>query len=178
MFFKSLSLVLGAVIFCALTASAQDKFDFRTHPYFKHLIGEWKLEAEVTRANGDREKFTQLSKTEVAEANVLTTEGAYEGRDLSVRFKWMFTHTASGKLEAVLQPDLDKPDLQRFEVKVSEDCLSLEITRALKNQQKMTVVDAFKDGDYDLRELTRTITDSEGAVLSTTTALSKRVKKP
>src|SRR5690242_1908056 len=63
------------LLLLAGTASAQQKIEFKDHPFFKRLIGEWSSEGERKYADGNLVKVTETWKTELSGENAVTMEG-------------------------------------------------------------------------------------------------------
>jgi hypothetical protein len=169
-------ILLAAVLLVSGAASAQQKIDLKTHPFFKQLIGEWSAEGERKYADGNVTKVTQESKTELYGDNAVTTEGKRERSEQVTNFKWMFVSTDAGTIEATYHRDASNPDGQRFEVQAAEDGSRIEMTALGDNNAKTVTVEAFKEGDHDTIETTTTRTDANGAVVYTSVMVEKRKK--
>ena len=101
--------VIGVLLLLTSALSAQEKFDFKTHPFFKHLIGEWSSEGERKYADGRVVKVKMEWKTEAVE-NSLVMEGTRERDGQTNHFKWTFTHADSGLIEATYQQEVSNPN--------------------------------------------------------------------
>jgi hypothetical protein len=168
--------LLVAFLLISGAASAQQKIDLKTHPFFKQLIGEWTAEGERKSADGSVTKVTQESKIELYGDNAVLTEGKRERNGQVTNFKWMFVSTDAGTIEATYHRDASNPDGQRFEVQAAEDGSRLEMTALGDNNAKTVTVEAFKDGDHDTIETTTTRTDANGAVVYSSVMVGKRKK--
>lgn len=157
-------------------AHAQDKAALKDHPYFKKLIGEWVSEAERKYADGNLVKIKQSYKVEALNDDTLTSEGTSERNGQTTQYRWTFTRTPSGLVEATYQRDTSKPDTQRYEVQVAEDGSHVEMTALLDSNARATILDSFKEGDPDTIESTLSRTDANGNAIYTATAVAKRKK--
>jgi hypothetical protein len=169
-------ILLAVILLISGAASAQQKVDLKTHPFFKHLVGEWSAEGERKYADGNVTKVTQESKTEIYGDNAVLTEGKRERSGQVTNFKWMFVSTDAGTIEATYHRDASNPDGQRFEVQAAEDGSRIEMTALGDNNAKTVTVEAFKDGDHDTIETTITRTDSNGTVVYSSVMVGKRKK--
>lgn len=157
------------------TASAQQKIDFKQHPFFKRLLGEWTAEGERKYPDGRVTKVTEESKTELLGDNAVVTEGTRTRDGQVSHFKWTFTATDAGLIEAAYQRDTGQ-DSQRYEVQAAEDGSHIEMTALGDNNSKSTYAQAFKEGDSDTLETTNSRTDPNGNALYTATMVAKRKK--
>lgn len=168
--------LLAAMMLLAGAASAQQTFDFKTHPYFKNLQGDWTSEGQGGSTGGKVERYKVQWKGEASDANTFTIEGAVEAEGKTTHYKKTITRSASGAFEAVIQPDTSKPATQRYTVQLSPDGTRMEMTLLLANKAKQVIVDAFKAGGHDELEYKLKITDATGAVTYSSASASKRVK--
>jgi len=168
-------LCLGAGI-----ARAEDKFDFKTHFFLKHLIGEWTTEGELKGADGNIVKIKEEWKAEVLGENTFTIEGKREINDNSQNYKWTITHNpATGLFEAAHRASDDNGDTQRFEISFSEAEMKMEMTAFLGGgNSKVVLVDTFPEKGRDTFESKVTLTDESGAVTLSGPLKNTRVKKP
>jgi len=166
------SLVFGALLLAG-AASAQQKADFKNHPFFNRLVGEWTSEGEE-KGKGTTVKFKQEWKGQVPGDNTFTIEGTREIAGLATHYKWTFKRTDSGPIEASLQPDIKKPPSMRYEVKVADDGSRMEMTALLPSKVKVAIVESFKDGGHDVLEVTVTTSDASGTRVYSSTAVSRR----
>lgn len=167
-------LCLGAGI-----ARADDKFDFKTHFFFRHLIGEWTTEGELKGTDGNVVKLKEEWKAEALGENTLTIEGKRELNENSQNYKWTITHNpTTGLFEAAHRASDDNSDTQRFEINLSETEMKMEMTAFLGGgNSKIVVVDTFPEKGRDTFEGKVTLTDDSGAVTLSGTLKSTRVKK-
>lgn len=170
--------MMGGLMLLAGAASAQQKFDFKNHPFFKHLIGEWTMEGELKGVEGEVLKFKREEKAEFSDENTFTIEGKHEMNNISTHYKWTITRKDSGVFDAVWQPRLNKVDATHYEAKVTEDGSRAEFTALGPNGEKLVIVETFKEGDHDTLEVKDTMVDRSGATVITGTNVFKRVKKP
>lgn len=175
--FLPASIVLGMMLLVS-AASAQQKFDFKNHPFFKQLIGEWTMEGELKSAEGEVLKFKREEKAEVTGEDIFTIEGKREMNKVITHYKWTITRKDTGVFEAVFQPRLNKVDATRYEARVMEDGSRAEFEALGPSKEKMVFVETFKDGDHDTLEVKDTMMDRSGAVVISGTNFFKRVKKP
>lgn len=167
--------LLVALLLLTSALSAQEKFDFKTHPFFKHLIGEWSSEGERKYADGRVQKVKMEWKTEV-EGDALIMEGTRDRDGQTNHFKWTFTHADSGLIEATYQQEVSNPNSQHYEVQAPEDGSQMTMTALLDNNAKVEMTDAFKPDDRDMIESKVTRTDASGATIYTGTSTAKRKK--
>src|SRR4051812_39125992 len=83
--------VMILAMLLAATASAQQKIEFKDHPFFKRLIGEWSSEGERKYADGNLVKVTETWKTELSGENAITMEGTRDRAGQVTHYKWTFT---------------------------------------------------------------------------------------
>jgi hypothetical protein len=169
--------LLAAMMLLTGAASAQQTFDFKTHPYFKNLQGDWTSEGQGGGTGGKVERYKVQWKGEALDANTFIIEGAVEAEGKTTHYKKTITRSASGACEAVIQPDTSKPATQRYAVQLSPDGTRMEMTLLLGDKAKQVIVDAFKGGGHDEVEYKLKITDATGAVTYSSMSASKRVKK-
>ena len=175
-FCGSLCWVLSVMLLMSGVASAQQKVDFKTHPFFKRLIGEWSTEGQRTYSDGRVTKITEESKAEMFGDNAVSMEGTRTRDGQVSHFKWTFACTDAGVIEATYQRDTGNADTQRYEVQATEDGSRIEMTVLGDNGSKSVITYAFKEGDADTLESTSTRTDANGAAQYNGTAVAKRKK--
>jgi hypothetical protein len=169
-------LVMMVAMLLAGAASAQQKIEFKDHPFFKRLIGEWKSEGERKYADGNLVKVTEEWKTEMSGENAVTMEGTRDRAGQITHYKWTFTIPDAGLIVAEYQRDIGNATTQRYEVQAAEDGSRIEMTALGDNSSKSTITHAFKEGDSDTLESTMTRTDANGATLYSGTAVAKKKK--
>jgi hypothetical protein len=167
-------LCLGAGI-----ARADDKFDFKAHFFFKHLIGEWTTEGELKGADGNVVKLREEWKAEVLGENTFTIEGKRELNGNAQNYKWTITHNpATGLFEAAHRASDENADTQRFEINFSEAEMKMEMTALLgSGNSRVVLVDTFPEKDRDTFEGKVTLTDDSGAITLSGTLKNTRVKQ-
>src|SRR6478752_7232458 len=106
-------MVMMVAMLLAGTASAQQKIEFKDHPFFKRLIGEWSSEGERKYADGNLVKVTEAWKTELLGENAVVSEGTRDRNGQVSHYKWTFTVTDAGLIEAAYQRDISNADTQR-----------------------------------------------------------------
>jgi hypothetical protein len=168
--------LLGILLFLTGTASAQQKIEFKDHPFFKRLIGEWSSEGERKYADGNLVKITEEWKTELSGENAITMEGTRDRAGQITHYKWTFTVPDAGIIVAEYQRDIGNAATQRYEVQAAEDGSRIEMTALGDNSSKSTITHAFKEGDPDTLESTMTRTNANGATLYSGTAVAKKKK--
>jgi hypothetical protein len=174
----SLGRLLGVLLLLLTSAaSAQQKIDFKDHPFFKRLVGEWSSEGERKYADGNLVKVTETWTAELLGENAVSMEGTRDRGGQVSHYKWTFTVTDAGLIEASYQRDIGNADTQRYEVQAAEDGSRIEMTALGDNSSKSTITHAFKEGDPDTLESTMTRTDANGATLYSGTAVAKKKKK-
>lgn len=165
---------------CAGGALAEDKFDFKTHFFLKHLLGEWTTEGELKGKEGNVVRIKEDWKAEALGENTFAIEGKREINENSQTFKWTITHNPGTNLfEATHHSGDDNPDTQRFEIQFSEAEMKMEMTALLGGgDSKVVIVDTFRGKERDSFEGRVTLTDESGAVTLSGTLKSMRIKKP
>src|SRR3954468_19646772 len=153
---------LAALLLISSVVSAQQKLDFKEHPFFKHLIGAWTSEGERKYTDGNIVKVTEEWKGELLGDNAFTMEGTRDRGGQISHFKWTFTVTDTGLIDAAYQRDAGNADSQRYEVQAAEDGSRIEMTALGDNNSKSTITHAFKEGSHDTLESTMTRTDANG----------------
>src|SRR5436190_11591313 len=98
--------VLMIVLLLTGAASAQQKIEFKDHPFFKRLIGEWSSEGERKYADGNLVKVTETWKTELSGENAVTMEGTRDRAGQITHYKWTFTVPDAGLIVAEYQRDV------------------------------------------------------------------------
>jgi hypothetical protein len=158
---------------------AEDKFDFRTHFYFKHMPGEWVTEGEFKGADGNVIKLKEEWKAEVLGDNTLVIEGRRQLNDDSQNYKWTITHNPdTGLFEAAYRISDDNPETLRFEINLSEAEMKMEMTGFLgSGNGKAVIVDTFSGNDRDTFKGEVTLTDDSGVTTLSGTLKSTRTKK-
>jgi hypothetical protein len=169
-------LLIGAMLLPAAPGWAQQKIDFKTHPFFKRFIGEWSSEGQRKYADGNLVTVKEESKVELLGDNAVTMEGTRDRAGQVTHFKWTFACTDAGVIEATYQRDTGNPDTQRYEVQAAEDGSQIEMTSLGDNGSKLVVTHAFKEGDPDTIESTMNRTDGNGATQYSGTAVAKKKK--
>ncbi len=160
-------------------AGADDKFDFKSHFFFKHLIGEWTTEGVLKGADGDVIKLKEEWKAELLGEDTFVIEGKRSLNDSSENYKWTITRNpTTGLFEAAHRASDNNPDTQRFEINFSEAEMKMEWSGFLgSGNAKAILVDTFPDKDRDTFEGKVTLTDDSGATTLSGTLKSTRVKK-
>jgi hypothetical protein len=168
--------VLVTLLLLTSTVSAQQKIDLKTHPFFKHLIGEWTSEGERKYGDGNIVKVKEEWKAEMLGDNALTMEGTRDRGGQITQFKWTFTATDAGLIDAAYQRNAGNADSQRYEVQAAEDGSRIEMTALGDNNSKSTTSYAFKEGDHDTLESSFMRTDGSGITQYSGTAVAKKKK--
>ncbi len=120
---------MGLWLLALAGAGAEEKFDFKTHGFFKHLLGEWTTEGEMKGTEGNVVRLKEEWNAEVVGENTLTITGKRELNDDKQSYKWTITRDpATGLLEASHRGSEDNPDTQRFEISVSEAEMKMEMS--------------------------------------------------
>lgn len=172
--------LLALLCLAAAIARADGKFEFKTHFFLKHLIGEWTTEGELKGADGNIVRLREEWKAEVLGENTFTMEGRRELGDNSQNYKWTITRNpVTGLFEAEHRASDGSSDAQRFEINFSEPEMKMEMTAILGGgNSRIVLVDTFPEKDRDTFESKVTLTDESSAVTLSGTLKSKRGKKP
>ncbi len=168
--------LLASCFIFAAWANGEEKTDFKNHPFFKYMIGEWTGEGELKDAHDALVKFKMEWKADVEGENTFVVEGNREINGNAQTYKWTIIHNpTTGAYEATHK----SPDSEavRFEVLVPEGEMRIEMTMLGNAESKMTVIDSFPDKDFNTLETKVTIVDDSGATTLSGTILQKRVKK-
>lgn len=154
------------------------EFDFKTHFYFKHLIGSWTTEGELKGADGNVIKLKEEWKAGAAGENSFIIEGKRELNGNAQNYKWTITRDpATGRFEAALRSDDNNPDTLRFEINFSGEEMKMEMTALTGGgNSKIVLLDTFPEKDRDAFETKVTFTDEKDAVTLSGTLKNTRVK--
>ncbi len=171
--------LLALLFLVTAPARAEDKFDFKTHFFFKHLIGEWITEGELKGTDGNVVKLKEEWKAEALGDDTFVIEGTRELNGQPENYKWTVTRNAStGLFEAAHRASDNNPDTQRFEINFSEAEMKMEWTGFLGGgDSKAVLVDTFAGTDRDAFESDVKLTNESGATTLSGILKSKRVKK-
>lgn len=171
--------LLGLLCLVSGITQAEDKFDFKTHFFLKHYIGEWTTEGELKGADGNVVKLKQEWKAEVLAENTFTIEGRRELNDNVQTYKWTITRNPSTGLFEATHRASDDADSQRFEINFSEAEMKMEMTAILGGgNSRIVIVDTFPEKGRDTFEGKVTLTDEGGAVTLSGTLKNTRARKP
>jgi hypothetical protein len=166
--------LLAVLCLSAGFASAQESFDFASHPFFKHLLGDWTTEGDVTFSDGHVVHSFQQWKAELPSPDVCRITGTHEWAGHTIHYQWTIRRMDSGNFEQILQPDLANPDTQRFEARVLDDATGVEMTAETKDHQKFKTIQSFTDKDHDQMEVKTEFADSDGTVIYKGQSVAKR----
>jgi hypothetical protein len=168
--------LVGAMLLVCGAASAQQKIELKEHPFFKRLIGEWASEGERTYGDGNVVVVKEEWKTELLGENAVVSEGRRDRGGQASQFRYTFSVTDAGNIEAAYQRDIGNENTTRYEVQAAEEGSRIEMTALGDNGAKSTITYAFKEGDADTLESTMSRTDGNGATVYSGTAVGKRKK--
>jgi hypothetical protein len=171
---RRICLLLGALVLMTGGASAQQKIDLKEHPFFKRLLGEWSSEGERKYGDGNLVTVKEDWKTEMLGENAVVSEGRRDRGGQVSQFRYTFSVTDAGNIEAAYQRDIGNENTTRYEVQAAEDGSRIEMTALGDNGAKSTVTYAFKEGDPDTLEITVGRTDGNGATVYSGTAVGRR----
>jgi hypothetical protein len=136
--------LVGAMLLVCGAASAQQKIELKEHPFFKRLIGEWASEGERTYGDGNVVVVKEEWKTELLGENAVVSEGRRDRGGQASRFRYTFSVTDAGNIEAAYQRDIGNENTTRYEVQAAEDGSRIEMTALGDNGAKSTITYAFK----------------------------------
>jgi hypothetical protein len=170
-----------AVLLCLVAgcAGADEKFDFKSHFFLKHLVGEWTTEGDLKGADGNIVKLKEEWKAEVVGEDTFVIEGKRQLNDSSENYKWTITRNpTTGLFEAAHRASENSPDTQRFEINFSEAEMKMEWNGFLgSGNARAILIDTFPEKDRDTFEGQVTLTDDSGATTLSGTLKNIRVKK-
>lgn len=172
-------LLLALLSLFAGTATAQEHPKFKDHVFFKHMTGAWTCEGDLKGTDGTTLKLKEEWKGEFLGANTLLIEGQDNTSGGSQAFKWTFIfNPESGAIEATHQAGAKDGDTERYEVLVSQDGLSVEMTGLVgSGDSKIVAVLSMSKDDHDTIRDKLTVTDKTGATVFSGELVNKRVKK-
>lgn len=174
------ALILSAAAGLLLTtmASAQQKPDFATHAFFKHLIGEWTSEGELKAADGNTTAVKEEWKGAVSGEGTFTIAGKRELNKDKHDYLWTIVQTAtSGVYEVTHYISTNGGETMRFEASVSEVELTMERVAQLGNNNILKLQSSFSGTDRDTMLSKVSISDPSGKLTLSGTVTNKRVKK-
>lgn len=176
---KTTCLVLAAMLL-ANPSSSQEKLDFASHPFFKHLIGQWKAEGALKNAQGEEIKVIEEWKGSASPEQTFILEGWRKINEERQEFRWTITHnTATGLYEASHVVKGNEGEAQRFEVSISEVDLTMELKAPLgSGSGSVTLKDSFADDRHDSIRSDVTLTGDSGEVTLSGEIRHERVKEP
>lgn len=168
--------VVAMLLLLTGAVSAQQKIDLKEHPFFKRLMGEWSSEGERKYGDGNVVTVKEDWKTELLGENAVVSEGRRDRGGQVSQFRYTFSATDAGNIEAAYQRDTGNENTTRYEVQAAGDGSRIEMTALGDNGAKSTITYTFKEGDPDTLEITMTRTDGNGATQYSGTAVGKRKK--
>jgi hypothetical protein len=174
--FSPLCFLVAMFFGMALTASADDKGGFKNSAFFKFYLGEWEMEGELKKVDGDVVKIKESWKAEILGEDTLSVTGIRNAQ----KFSYTFTHNpATGLYEASHQNGDDSGNTLHFEISLSETDLRMDMTALLAtNKGKITISESYPDKEHDTIESKIAVTDDAGNTTVSGTLIHKRVKKP
>lgn len=174
---KTIIYTLGLLATTTMICSAQGKL--AEHVFFKHLIGKWHAEGELTGENADTVKLTEDYESRATEEGGFSIEGHRVLNGDKQTFHWLITHNPStDSYEAVLTTNGDEAGALRFEGHVSEVNLTIDLKAPLGANGSVTVTDAFVGDDKNTIESKVTFIGDAGNITLSGTIIHRRVKGP
>lgn len=159
--------------------SAQQTTDFGKHPFFKHLIGEWKSEGTLKNAEGKEIKIVEEWTGKATAAGEFVMQGHRLIDSDKQEYVWTFTHnTATGLYEAVHLVAANGGETKRFEASVSDVDLTMELRLVGDGGAAITIKDSFTGADHDTLESAVLLTGSGGETNLSGKLVHHRVKSP
>ena len=170
-------LVLASVALATGLAWAQQGAELSQHVFFKHFIGNWEAEGDLTGADGNivkvKEEWTGTATTE----GQLVMEGKRQINDTKQSFRWSITrNAATDSFRGELVTDGDEAGKLQFEVNVSEVNLTAELKAPLGASGSVTLVDSFPMEDKNTISSQVTLLGDGGETNLSGTITHKRVK--
>lgn len=170
--------LLCLAVVCGGIAPAEEKLDFAKHPFFKHLIGEWKAEGTLTGKDGNEVKIAEEWTAIVSPEGSLLVNGRRKINDDEQEFRWTYTHNPATGLFEAAHVTVASGETQRFEASISEVALTMELKLVGDGGSAITVHDSFPGEDRDTIVSEVTLTGSAGETNLAGKITHKRVKKP
>lgn len=170
-------MVLAMIVFSAANLRAQAKPDFATHPYFKHLVGDWEAAGDLQAQDGNVLKIKETWKGTMPNAGTFSIEGTREINENKSDYRWTITfNDASGTYEVKHEPG-GGGETQRFEGSLSEVTLTMELSAQLGGGSMIKLVERFTGEGHDTLETEVTFTNDKGETTLSGKVINKRVKK-
>jgi hypothetical protein len=153
--------------------------DFATHPFFKHLVGEWEATGELKGADNNIVTITEKWTGKADAADSFYIEGTRTFNGETGVFKWTITHNAATDgYDAVLSGDAATQDI-RFEGSLSDVDMVLSLKAITGGgDSSIALLDSFVDESKDTYQTKVTLTDEQGQTTLEGTITHKRVKAP
>lgn len=172
-----------AALMCFLGMSgplpAQQTTDSANHPFFKHLIGEWKSEGVLKNPEGNEVKITEEWTGKAMPDGGFVMEGHRVINDDRQEYTWTYSHNATtGLYEATHTIKSDASDIKRFEASISDVDLTMELRLVGDGGSGIIIKDSFPDSDHNTLESDVKLTGSGGETTLSGKLIHKRVKKP
>lgn len=162
----------------AITASAEQPKDLSKHAFFKHFVGEWTAEGELTGRDNNTITIKEEWKGSASGDSTFISEGKRTLNGETKSFKWTFTHNPStDTFDAVLEGEAGDQPL-RFEAMISEVNLTLELKAITGSNSAIVVKDEFTDDKHETIRSRVTFTGDDGQTNLEGTITHKKVKQP
>lgn len=170
------------VVFLSLSihGHAADRVQFKDHPFFKHMMGEWTSEGELKGADGKAFSFKEKWKGEFVGETTFAATGKREINGQSMNFDCTFIRDpATGRIEATQNTKAETAVIERFEVMGSADGSKLEMTAlGSVNNEMLAIVLEFRQNDHDHLYQKMTFTDASGTAVGSSELVNQRATKP
>ena len=169
--------VLALALFTV--ASPLPALDFTTHPFFKHLIGDWTAEGELKGTDDRLITVTETWTGKPAAEGSFIIEGSRTINDDTQNFTWTITHNpATDGYEAVLST-ANSTEPVRFEGSVSDVTLTMDLKAITGGgDSSITVQDSFADEEKETLQSKVTFIGDQGQTNLEGIILHKKQKRP
>jgi hypothetical protein len=173
---KAFAALLALSICCLAIEPAQ----FKDHPFFKHMVGEWACEGELKGADGNVFSFKEEWKGEFVGETTFSATGKRDINGQAMNFECTFIRDpATGRIEATQIAKAETAVTERYEVSASADGSKIELTALGDSGNKtLHVVLEFRKSDYALLHSRITASDESGTVVASGELVNKRAVKP
>ncbi len=159
----------------ALTAQ-EKKVDFKAHPFFKLLAGEWKSEGALTDKDGKVITIAEEWKGRVTDEGTFVMEGSLRIDDKQQDVRWTFSHNSATDSYVAERVELGGGDSKTFQVSVSDVTLSMELKALLDGDGAITLKESFADEKHDTLKSEVSVTSATSEIQFSGTVTHKRVK--
>jgi opacity protein-like surface antigen len=168
------------ILCCALAVSLASPalaLDFATHPFFKHLIGDWEAKGELKGENDNTVTVTETWTGKADAGDSFFIEGTRTINGDTQSFRWTITHNpATEGYEAILTSNGDGQPL-RFEASLSDVDMVMRMKAITGGgDSSISLEDSFADEAKETLHTKVTFTGDQGQTTLEGTIVHTRKK--